>query len=154
MSKKSAGLLLYRMQNHILQFFLVHPGCPFWKNKDLGAWSIPKGEFPDDKDPLQAAKREFEEETGLKSPEKFLALTPLKQKSGKLVIAWAAHANVNPEHIHSNLFELEWPPHSGKKQVFPEIDKAEWFDVHTAKEKIIPGQLPFIEELIRLLNKK
>jgi predicted NUDIX family NTP pyrophosphohydrolase len=137
MSKKSAGLLLYRVRDHSLQFFLVHPGGPYWKNKDLGAWSIPKGEFTEEEDPLTAAKREFEEETELKAPGKFLALTPLKQKSGKLIVAWAAHANVDPGHIHSNTFELEWPPHSGKKQVFPEIDKAGWFDINTAKEKLI-----------------
>ncbi len=149
MSKKSAGILLYRVQENLFQFFLVHPGGPFWKNKDLGAWSIPKGEF-NYEDPLAAAKREFEEETGMELPEKLLALTPLKQKSGKLIFAWAALSNKGPEEIHSNLFELEWPPHSGKKQIFPEIDKAGWFDLMTAKEKIIPGQFPFIEELIGL----
>ncbi|HVT86598.1 MAG TPA: NUDIX domain-containing protein [Chitinophagaceae bacterium] len=154
MSKKSAGLLLYRKRDHSLLFFLVHPGGPFWKNKDRGAWSIPKGEFTGEEDPLAAAKREFEEETGLKSPEKFLPLTPVKQKSGKLIFAWAAHATIEPEHIQSNFFELEWPPHSGKKQLFPEIDKADWFEFKTAKEKIIPGQLPFLEELARLLHKE
>ncbi len=154
MSKKSAGLLLFRIRKNSTEFFLVHPGGPFWKNKDLGAWSIPKGEFTEEEDPLEAAKREFEEETGMKPPEKFLELTPLKQKSGKLIFAWAAEANIDAENIHSNSFELEWPPHSGKKQKFPEIDHAAWFDVTEAKAKIISGQFPFIEELIRLLKNK
>ncbi|MCZ2460324.1 MAG: NUDIX domain-containing protein [Chitinophagales bacterium] len=152
MSKKSAGLLLYRIKNGVLQFFLVHPGGPFWKNKDAGAWSIPKGKFTEE-EPLEAAKREFEEETKLKPPENLIPLTPLKQKSGKLVYAWAAQADFDAGSVQSNLFELEWPPHSGKKQMFPEIDKAGWFDLNSAKKKIIPGQFPFVEELIRSIEK-
>ena len=154
MSKKSAGLLLFRTKKNSVEFFLIHPGGPFWKTKDLGAWSIPKGEFTEEENPLEAAKREFTEETGMKAPENFLDLTPLKQKSGKLIFAWAAERNIDPEKIHSNLFELEWPPHSGKKQKFPEADKAAWFSADEAKKKINPAQYGFIEELIRLIKMK
>src|ERR1051325_6386208 len=117
MSKKSAGILLYRLKNDLLEVFLVHPGGPVWKNKDNGAWTIPKGEFTDE-DPLDAAKREFREETGFDPPEKFIELTSIKQKSGKIVFAWAGKGNVDAEKTKSNLFEMEWPPHSGKKQKF------------------------------------
>ena len=154
MTKKSAGILLYRFRNNSLQVFLVHPGGPFWKNKDLGAWTIPKGEFDEDEDPLDAAQRELEEETGFAPPEKLIELIPIKQKTGKIVFAWAAEGNIDPEKIHSNTFESEWPPHSGKKQKFPEVDKANWFTIPDAKEKIIPAQLKFLEELSTLLKEK
>jgi len=150
--KKSAGLLIYRKLQSELQLMLVHPGGPFWKNKDAGAWSIPKGEFTDEEEPLAAAKREFEEETGLSISGKFLPLTPAKQKSGKLIYAWAVEKDIDISSIKSNLFEMEWPPKSGKKQHFPEIDKAGWFTVNEAKEKIIISQFSFIEELIGLLK--
>src|SRR5690348_7533496 len=110
MGKKSAGILLYRFKNNLLEIFLIHPGGPVWKNKDNGAWMIPKGEFTDE-DPLAAAKREFKEETGFDPPQKFIELTPIRQKSGKMVFAWAAEGNIDTEKIHSNLFEMEWPPH-------------------------------------------
>ncbi|MCR8556098.1 NUDIX domain-containing protein [Mucilaginibacter sp. BJC16-A38] len=147
MSSQSAGILLYRKAGNQLQIFLVHPGGPFFKNKDLGAWSIPKGEFTDDEEPLAAAKREFEEETGKKVDGDFIELNPVKLKSGKKVYAWAVEGDIDHEAIVSNLFEMEWPPKSGKKQAFPEIDRAGWFEADEAKLKINIAQAAFIEEL-------
>jgi len=147
MSKQSAGILLYRTTGGLLQVFLVHPGGPFFKNKDLGAWSIPKGEFPEDEDPLLAAKREFLEETGQPIDGDFIKLKPVTLKSGKTVHAWAVEGDIDHETIFSNLFEMEWPPKSGKKQSFPEIDRAAWFDLDEAKAKISPGQAGLIVEL-------
>lgn len=148
MSKKSAGILLYRTKNRIVEVLLVHPGGPFWIKKDAGAWTIPKGELNEGEEPVEAAIREMEEETGIILKGNLLELTPVKQKAGKLVYAWANEQDVDPSRIKSNEFEIEWPPKSGKKKSFPEIDKAGWFDIKTAKEKINPGQLPLIEELI------
>lgn len=145
-------MLVYKKLKQEFQFLLVHPGGPFWKNKDAGAWSIPKGEFLDDEEPLSAAKREFEEETGLSISGKFLPLTPVKQKSGKLIVAWAVESDIDVSSINSNLFEMEWPPRSGKMQSFAEIDKAGWFTLNEAKEKIIESQFAFIEELVGLLK--
>jgi predicted NUDIX family NTP pyrophosphohydrolase len=147
MAKKSAGILLYRMSKEALQVFLVHPGGPYWVKKDDGAWSIPKGEFEDDEDPLAAAKREFNEETGINLYGEFIELEPVKQKSGKIVYAWAVEGNVDPTTIKSNSFEIEWPPRSGKMKSFPEIDKAEWFTIIEAIQKINPAQSPLIKEL-------
>ena len=152
MSKKSAGIILYRIQNALLEIFLVHPGGPFWSRKDEGAWSIPKGEFEDDEDPLNAAKREFEEETGISISGRFIELNPIKQKSGKFVYAWAVEGDINPGEIRSNEFEMEWPPKSGKKKSFPEIDKAAWFSVSEAEKKIIEAQLSLIKQLEKKLN--
>ena len=146
MSKKSAGILLYRTSSKSLEVFLVHPGGPFWKNKDEGSWSIPKGEFDEDEEPLHAAIREFKEETGIVLKGDLIELTPVKQKSGKLVYAFAKEHDLDPSQIKSNEFEMEWPK-SGKKKMFPEIDKAEWFDMKAAKEKIINGQLSLLNEL-------
>jgi predicted NUDIX family NTP pyrophosphohydrolase len=148
MSKQSAGILLYRKINKHLQFFLVHPGGPFFKNKDAGAWSIPKGEFLDDEDPLAAAKREFEEETGQAVDGSFVPLKAVTLKSGKIVHAWAVEGDIDHETILSNLFEMEWPPKSGKKQSFPEIDRAGWFDIDEAKAKVNAGQLGLIEDFL------
>lgn len=145
--KKSAGILLYRKKKNAIEVLLVHPGGPFWKNKDEGAWSVPKGEFNDDEDPLDAAKREFKEETGIDCDGNFIALSPVKLKSGKTVFAWALQKNIDTEKITSNEFDMEWPPRSGKKQRFPEIDRAEWFSIALAKKKINAGQIPFIDEL-------
>jgi predicted NUDIX family NTP pyrophosphohydrolase len=150
MVKQSAGILLYRKNNDQLQVFLVHPGGPFFKNKDLGAWSIPKGEFLSDEDPLAAAKREFMEETGQPVEGEFIALEPVYLKSGKKVYAWAVEGDIDHEIIVSNLFEVEWPPRSGKMQSFPEIDRAAWFTVDEAKEKINAGQVGLIEGLVGL----
>jgi len=148
MSKKSAGILLYRIKNKILEVLLVHPGGPFWLKKDEGAWTIPKGELNDNEEPFDAAVREMKEETGVILKGDFIELTPVTQKGGKLVYAWANEHDVDPSEIKSNEFEIEWPPKSGKKRSFPEIDKADWFNIKTAKEKINSGQVPLIEELI------
>ena len=152
MSKKSAGLLLYRRREGGLEVFLVHPGGPFWAKKDAGAWSIPKGEHGSDEDPLNAARREFGEETGFSARGPFQPLTPQKQKSGKLIRAFACQGEATPEDLASNTFTLEWPPHSGKFQEFPEVDRAAWFPLAEAKEKIHPGQVAFLEELAGLLE--
>jgi predicted NUDIX family NTP pyrophosphohydrolase len=152
MSKKSAGILLYRIKNKILEVLLVHPGGPFWIKKDAGAWTIPKGELNQDEEPFDAAIREMREETGIILKGNFIELTPIKQKGGKLVYAWAKEQDVDLSEIKSNEFEIEWPPKSGKKRTFPEIDKADWFDIKNAKEKINSGQLLLIEELIKKLE--
>ena len=135
-----------------MQVFLVHPGGPFFKNKDEGSWSVPKGEYFPDEDSLTAAKREFQEETGHEITGNFTALNPIKQKGGKTVLAWAVEGNIDPEEIKSNTFEIEWPPRSGKKQTFNEIDRAEWFDMATAKIKINPAQAALIDELAAINN--
>jgi len=149
MANKSAGILLYRLRNKSLQVFLVHPGGPFWAKKDEGAWSIPKGEFDDNEDPLNAAIREFKEETGIAIDGKFIELTPIKQKSGKLVYAWAVEGDMDPVQVKSNEFEMEWPPRSGKKRSFPEVDKADWFTVDEAQQKINTAQSSLIKELAK-----
>ena len=152
MGKQSAGILLYRKNDNHLQVFLVHPGGPFFKNKDLGVWSIPKGEFLDDEDPFTAAKREFKEETGVDIEGNFIPLDPVILKSGKKVYAWAVEGDIDHATIFSNLFEIEWPPKSGKRQSFPEIDRAGWFEMSEAKEKINAGQAGLIESLIDCLT--
>jgi predicted NUDIX family NTP pyrophosphohydrolase len=154
MSKQSAGILLYRKKKKILEVFLVHPGGPYWIKKDDGAWSIPKGEFEDGEEPLNAAKREFEEETGINISGVFIELNPIKQKSGKIVYAWAVEGDIDPGKIKSNNFEIEWPPKSGKMKSFPEIDKAAWFKIDEARKKTIGGQLPLINELGNRLEKE
>ncbi|MDB5063489.1 MAG: hypothetical protein JWP67_3332 [Mucilaginibacter sp.] len=152
MLKQSAGILLYRMTDEQLQVFLVHPGGPFFRKKDEGAWSIPKGEYVDGEEPLAAAQREFEEETGQTIRGNFVKLQPVKQKSGKVVQAWAVEGDIDHNAIISNLFEIEWPPKSGKRVSFPEIDRAGWFIIDIAKQKIIPGQMGLIEELEKLIT--
>jgi predicted NUDIX family NTP pyrophosphohydrolase len=152
MIKQSAGILLYRKVEGELQVFLVHPGGPFFKNKDDGAWSIPKGEFIDGEEALNAAQREFEEETGQKINGHFIELNPVTLKSGKKVYAWAVEGDINHETIMSNTFEMEWPPKSGKKQCFQEIDRAAWLDVETAKIKINPAQVGFVDETFNRLS--
>jgi len=153
MVKKSAGLLMYRFQDGVLQVFLVHPGGPYWSNKDDGAWSIPKGLIDSGEDPLSAAQREFHEETGIHADGTFIALTPLKQPSGKIIYAWAFEGDYNPATTSSNTFSMEWPPRSGIIKEFPEIDRAQWFPVNTAKLKIIKGQRGFIEEFEQFIAK-
>lgn len=152
MPQKSAGILLYRLHNPQPEVLLVHPGGPFWAKKDAGAWSIPKGEFNDTEEPLAAAKREMEEETGITVRGDFIELAPVKQKSGKLIYAWAVSGDIDPSTIKSNEFEMEWPPRSGKKKSFPEIDKAEWFTFPEAKKKIIEAQIPLLDELKQKLK--
>lgn len=147
MAKHSAGILLYRIRDGDLEVFLVHPGGPYWKNKDAGAWSIPKGEFDEGADPLASAQREFHEETGSRVSGEFVALTPLKQPSGKLVHAWAVRGDIDAASIASNTFSMEWPPRSGKQQSFPEVDRGEWFSVSAAREKLLRGQRGFLDQL-------
>lgn len=145
--KESAGLLIYRFKNAILQVFLIHPGGPFYKSKDEGSWSIPKGEVDSEEGPLDAAIRELKEETGFEAQEPFLKLTPVKQSSYKTVHAWAAEGNYDPELMKSNEFALEWPPQSGQIQYFPEADRAQWFTIPEARTKILKGQIPLLDEL-------
>lgn len=153
MPKKSAGLLLYRLkEDRRIEILLVHPGGPFWRNKDDGAWTIPKGEFADGEDPLAAAKREFKEESGNAPPEgQYISLTPIKQKNAKIVHAWAVEGDFDPAKLESNEFETEWPPKSGRLQKFPEVDRAEWFAPEVAKRKMLSGQAALVDELQRKL---
>lgn len=151
MAGRSAGILLFRKSPSI-EVLLVHPGGPFFARKDLGAWSIPKGEYADSEDPLAAARREFQEETGTALDGTFLPLTPVKQKGGKEVMAWAVEGDLDPATVASNDFELEWPPRSGKMRHFPEIDRAEWFDLATARKKINERQGAFLAELEAMLS--
>jgi len=150
--QKSAGILLYRIRDNRVEVLLAHPGGPLWARKDRGAWSIPKGEFSDDEDALLAAKREFLEEMGAAVEGEFIPLSPQKQKGGKMVYVWAVEGDLQPASIKSNLFELEWPPKSGRVQLFPEIDRAEWFAAETALEKINAAQAGFIRELMDRLS--
>jgi predicted NUDIX family NTP pyrophosphohydrolase len=152
MSKKSAGLLLFRESAAGLEVLLVHPGGPFWAKKDDGAWSIPKGEFTDGEEPLAAAKREFEEETGILPAGEFLPLEPLRQSGGKLVFGWALRADFDTTKLKSNLFPMEWPPKSGRYQEFPEIDRAAWFGMDSAKTKILKGQAAFLDQLLERIG--
>jgi predicted NUDIX family NTP pyrophosphohydrolase len=147
MPRYSAGILLYRHGASGLQVLLAHPGGPFWARKDLGAWSIPKGEYDDSEAPLAAAQREFAEETGVTVSGPFLELTPITQRAGKVVAAWACEGDCDPTTIRSNTFTMEWPRGSGILREFPEIDRAEWFDMKEACERINPAQRGFLEEL-------
>ena len=147
MPKRSAGLLMYR-RNDLLEVLLAHPGGPFWAKKDMGAWSIPKGEFYSGEDPLLAAKREFEEETGITPEGEFIALGELKQAGGKIVTAWAVEGDCDPSTLKSNTFSMEWPPRSGRMAEFPEVDRWEWFSVEEAEERILAGQRVFLERLL------
>lgn len=147
MPKKSAGLLLFRKSAGAVEVFLAHPGGPFWAKKDDGAWSIPKGELAEGEDALEAAKREFREETGFEIDGKFEPLEPVKQPGGKIVVAWSVEGDVNAAAICSNRFSMEWPPRSRKMQEFPEVDRAGWFDLAEARRKILKGQTPLLEQL-------
>lgn len=147
MNKPSAGILLFRRLKGELEVLLVHPGGPFWKNKDAGAWSIPKGEYGEEEDALTAARREFAEETGLDLKGNFLTLGTVKQPGGKVVSAWALEQNFDPATLRSNTFELEWPPRSGTIRQFPEVDRAAWFSLETAREKILKGQRELLDRL-------
>lgn len=150
--KRSAGILLYRNRGRVLEILLVHPGGPFWASKDAGAWSIPKGEIDEDADALECAKREFLEETGSPLEGTFVPLAPLKQRSGKIVQAWAVQGDFDAASIRSNTFSMEWPPRSGKQQEFPEVDRAEWFPLSRAREKLLAGQCGFLDELEQKLR--
>src|SRR5262245_23046887 len=150
--KLSAGILLYRQRGGEIEVFLVHPGGPFWAKKDDGAWSIPKGEYSEDEDPLAVAKREFYEETGSQVSGDNLTLPPVKQPSGKVITAWAVEGELDPASLRSNIFSMEWPPKSGKQLEFPEVDRGMWCDLATARIKLLPGQRAFLDQLLKLLG--
>jgi predicted NUDIX family NTP pyrophosphohydrolase len=150
--KASAGILLFRERAGRLEVLLAHPGGPYWAKKDAGAWTIPKGEIAEDEEPLAAARREFEEETGARVEGEPLPLTPRRQPGGKLVHAWAMRGDLDPTAVRSITFTMEWPPRSGRQQAFPEVDRAGWFGLPDARGKILKGQAPFLDELERLLG--
>ena len=152
MAKQSAGILVYRFRDQALEVLLVHPGGPFWAKKDTAAWSIPKGEFTDEDDPLQAARREVYEETGLWIRETPLDLGVLAQPGGKRVHAFAVEGDFDPQNLVSNTFQLSWPPGSNQVKSFPEVDRAEWFSIQTAREKIHKGQAEFVDRLCARLG--
>jgi predicted NUDIX family NTP pyrophosphohydrolase len=155
MAKRSAGILLYRGKGAGLELLLVHPGGPFWAKKDLGAWSIPKGEYQEGEDPLAVARREFEEELGSPAPARdAIELGELAQPSRKLITAYAIEGDFDANTLKSNLFEMEWPPKTGRLQSFPEVDRAQWFTVEEARDKILPGQRPFIDRLLERTGDK
>ena len=154
-AKRSAGILLFRRRGGEVEFLLVHPGGPFWAKKDAGAWSIPKGQIEDEEEPRACAIRELEEELGPApelDPEQLIELGSIKQKAGKTVEAWAAEADFDPASLASNSFEMEWPPRSGKRQEFPEVDRAEWLDLAAAREKILPAQAELLDRLLERLG--
>ncbi|MGN6253685.1 MAG: NUDIX domain-containing protein [Solirubrobacterales bacterium] len=154
-SKRSAGILLFRRDGGEAEFLLVHPGGPFWAKKDAGAWSIPKGQIEDAEEPRACAVRELEEELGRApelDPEELIELGSIRQRAGKIVEAWAAEADFDPAALASNTFTMEWPPHSGNRREFPEVDRAEWFDPETARAKILPAQVEFLDRLVEHLS--
>ena len=149
MPARSAGILLFRRPAGRLEVLLVHPGGPFWARRDEGAWSIPKGEHDDGEEPIDAARREFAEETGTVLPEgELIDLGEVRQRSGKRVSAWAAEGDLDPGSVHSNTFELEWPPRSGQLRAFPEVDKAGWFAPDDARRRLVPAQAAFVDRLL------
>ena len=150
--KRSAGLLLSHVGEGRLEVFLAHPGGPFWAKKDLGVWSIPKGEIDEGEDPLETARREFGEETGFRPEGVFRELEPVRQRSGKIVYAWAVEGDCDPAAVRSNTFPLEWPPRSGRFLDIPEVDRGGWFGIPQAHEKILDGQRPLLEQLERILG--
>lgn len=154
MGKQSAGVVLYRLVGGVPQVLLVHPGGPFWRNKDDGAWSIPKGEHEADEEPLTVAQREFREELGAAAPQApYLSLGEVRQRGGKIVKAFAAEGDFDPAALRSNTFDLEWPPRSGRIASFPEVDRAQWFTLPQARAKMLASQAEFIERLQKALDK-
>jgi predicted NUDIX family NTP pyrophosphohydrolase len=151
MAVNSAGILLFRFKNEKLEVMLVHPGGPFWAKKDDGSWSIPKGLFEENENPLEAAKREFQEETGFDIEGEFMDLGKIRQPSRKIIQAWALEKDLDVSKMRSNTFTLEWPKNSGKVKEYPEADKADWFDIEQAQVKIIKGQAGFLERLVAAL---
>jgi predicted NUDIX family NTP pyrophosphohydrolase len=152
MPKRSAGLLMYRRRNGQVEVFLVHPGGPFWAKKDMGAWSICKGEYAESELPLEAAKREFQEETGFTAQGSFLELGVVQQASGKIVSAWAFEGDCDPGKLVSNHCQVEWPPRSGRMIEIPEVDRGGWFSIEAARERILKAQGPFLDRLSQMLN--
>jgi predicted NUDIX family NTP pyrophosphohydrolase len=151
-AKRSAGILLYRLRGGGREVLLVHPGGPFWARRDAGVWSIPKGEYEDGDDPLACALREFEEETGSTlTPGELVELDDVKQKGGKVVTAWAAEGDLDADAVRSNTFTMEWPPRSGRTAEFPEVDRAGWFGIDEAREKLNPAQAEFLDRLVERL---
>jgi len=147
MAKRSAGLLMFRRNGGELQVFLVHPGGPFWAGKDAGSWTVPKGEYVDGEEPLDAARREFTEETGFVAEGEFIDIGNVRQTSGKIVNAWAFEGDCDPRKLKSNFCEIEWPPRSGKKMEIPEVDRGAWFSLEEAREKILKSQEGFLDVL-------
>jgi predicted NUDIX family NTP pyrophosphohydrolase len=152
MPKRSAGLIMYRWRETHLEVFLVHPGGPFWAKKDMGAWSIPKGEAEPGEEPLEVAKREFREETGFAARGQFLELGTAKQAGGKIVTAWAFEGDCDPTGLTSNLCQVEWPPRSGRVVEFPEVDRGNWFSIPAAREHILKSQQPLLDMLCTALH--
>jgi predicted NUDIX family NTP pyrophosphohydrolase len=149
-ARKSAGIVLYRSGAAGIEVLLVHPGGPFWAKKDAGVWSIPKGEYEDDEDPLACALREFEEETGTRlGSDDVVELGSVRQKSGKQVTAWAVAGDLDPDTVRSNTFSMEWPPRSGRKAEFPEVDRADWFGLDVAREKLVTAQAELLDRLLQ-----
>jgi predicted NUDIX family NTP pyrophosphohydrolase len=154
MPKTAAGLLLYRRRSLGVEVLLAHPGGPFWARKDLGAWTIPKGEIDPGEDPVSAARREFREEIGLDVTAPVEPLGQIKQPGGKIVLIWTAEGDFDPARLASNTFEMEWPKGSGHMRIFPEVDRAAWFDLGEARRRILPGQAPFLEALVASLDNR
>jgi predicted NUDIX family NTP pyrophosphohydrolase len=152
--KRSAGILVYRQRAGELEVFLVHPGGPYWAKKELGAWTVPKGEYTEEEKPLDAAIREFREETGFDLEGEFVELGTITQASGKVVSAWACVGDVDAEKLTSNSCEIEWPPHSGRRITIPEVDRGGWFSLREAKTRIFPAQQPFLERIAKLLRER
>ena len=152
MPKSTAGILVYRLREGEPEVFLAHPGGPYWRKKDEGAWTLPKGEIEDGEDPLTAGRRELLEETGYEAEGPFLPLGTIRMKSGKQVHAWAAEGDLDPRSLVSNTFEIEWPPRSGKRASFPEIDRADFYSLDAARRKLHPAQLPFLDRLVEALS--
>jgi predicted NUDIX family NTP pyrophosphohydrolase len=148
LSRQSAGILMYRYRDGVLEVLLAHPGGPLWEGRDSGAWTIPKGLFDDDEEPLAAARREFEEETGCAVDGDFIALGELRLPSGKVVHVWAVEGDLDADEIESNLFTMEWPRGSGRMRDFPEVDRGAWFNLDTARGKIFKNQAPFLQRLL------
>ena len=152
MPRRSAGLMMYRRGLQAVEVFLVHPGGPFFAKKDFGVWTIPKGEYLNGEQPLRAARREFQEETGFPSPEIFVDLGWIKQAGGKVVFAWAFEGDCDPSKLISNYCEVEWPPRSGRLIEIPEVDRGAWFSIAEARERIKPTQIPLLDRLLATLN--
>ncbi|MGD0957946.1 MAG: NUDIX domain-containing protein [Candidatus Acidiferrales bacterium] len=153
MATLSAGLLMFRRRDQALEVLLVHPGGPFWKNKDDGAWSIPKGEHSQGEDPLEAARREFREETGFDHGTDVIPLGEIRQPGGKIVSVWAFEGDCDPADLRSNTFSIEWPPRSSQTREFPEVDRADWFPIDVARTKLLKGQLGFLDRLVLKLGR-